>query len=54
MISKIPSFLLHNRGEYNHRPQATGGNIQERCGNIITKTTMNPPQNTPIQSQNNT
>ena len=29
-----------------HKP--TGGNFQERCGNIITKTTVNTPQNTPI------
>ena len=45
---KIPSLLLHKRGEYNYRPQATGGNIQERHGNIITKTTVNTPENTLI------
>ena len=38
---KIPSLLLCKRDEYNYRPQTTGGNIQERCGNIITKTTEN-------------
>ena len=45
---KIPSLLLCKRGEYNYRPQAAGGNIQERHGNIITKTIGNTPQNTPI------
>ena len=34
------------------RSQAVSCNIQERCSNIMTKTTANPPQNTPIQSQN--
>ena len=34
----------------NHRPQATGGSIQERCANIITKATMNLLQNSPIKS----
>ena len=49
---KISSLVLCKKGDYNYRPQATGGNIQERCDNIITKTTTNTPQNTPIQSQN--
>ena len=44
---KVPLLLLHNRGEYNHVSQATSCNIQERCSN----TTVNPPQNTPQQSQ---
>ena len=47
MVSKIPSLLLHNRGDYNHKPQATDGNIHEIYGTIITKASMNPPQNTP-------
>ena len=49
---KIPSLLLCKRGEYNYRLQANSGNIQERHGNIIAKTTVNTLQNTPIESQN--
>ena len=37
MALKIPLLLLHKRSEYNHRPQATGANTEERHGNIITK-----------------
>ena len=47
-LEKIPSLLLWKRGEHNYRPQATGGNIQGRCGNIITKITVNAPQDTPV------
>ena len=48
MVWKFPSLLLHKKGEYNYRPQANGGNIQETCGNIITKITANTLQDTPI------
>ena len=35
---KIPSLMLCKRGEHTYRSQTSGCNIQERCGNTITKT----------------
>ena len=46
--------MLHKRDEYNHKSETTSCNIQERCSNSITETTLNLPQNTPILSHNNT
>ena len=40
--------MLPKRGVYHYRPQAMGGNIPEKCGNVIAKTTVNTPQNTPL------
>ena len=43
----FPSLLLCKRGEYNHRSQTTISNLQGRCSNSITETTMNSDQHTP-------
>ena len=48
-LEKFHHYCFCKRDEYNYRPQVTGGNIQERHGNIIAKTTVNTPKNTPIQ-----
>ena len=48
---KVPSLLLCDRSEHNHRPQTTSSNIQKRCSNTVTETMINSTQNTPIKSQ---
>ena len=50
-LKKFHQYMLCKRGEYNHRSQTSGNNIKKRCSNIISETTMNSTQNTPIKSQ---
>ena len=49
---QVPSLVVCERGKHNNRLQTTSSNLHERCSNANSENTINPPQNTPVQSKN--